>query len=234
MSKSALWKFVPYCVALVFSASSVAVASQPELSSPLESATPVGVPGAVLPAGSYSVQVTSHLAKRYIIHVVDQSGSVKATFLGLPDPSISQPGKAMWGHDVKGVSYVKGWSFQPGPVRLEFVYPKEEAVAIAQANGSHVTAVDPASDGLVAKLSDLPAKDFELMTLWLLTPTHVGPGSPAGIKASRYDQVASLQHKPAVAQLPHTASGLGWFYLVGVLSFAGALGMRRFAVARGA
>ena len=67
-----------------------------------------------------------------------------------------------------------------------------------------------------------------MVTLWLLSPTHVGPNDASGgIKAERYQQVASLApHKPVVSRLPHTASYLPLVMLAGLLSLAAAAGLR--------
>jgi hypothetical protein len=168
----------------------------------------------------------SHLSDRYIVQVKDHSGNEVATFLGVPDEALASaqsPAKAKWPASVKGVTYLKGWSFPKDSLSLEFVYPKNDAVAIAQANHARVAAIDPASDGLTlpAGAKGLSSKDLTVVTLWLLTPTHVG----AGISAAKYDQVASLD-KPKLKQLPHTASNLGWFYLALALSTGAAVTLR--------
>ena len=83
---------------------------------------------------------------------------------------------------------------------VEFVYPKAEAVAIAKSNQSKVPAIDPASEGKVADKS-LSKDDMEVVTLWLLSSTTVGPNdtTPA-IKAEKYQQVASNEPPPQPAQ----------------------------------
>jgi hypothetical protein len=217
-------------LASLFSASAThAAVPAPELSARFDMPASYGVPGVVLPAGSFSINVASHLGNRYIVHIDDQAGDVLATFLGLPSTRLPHPadGRISWTTANKGVIYLKGWYFPTASVGLEFVYPKAEAVAIAQANHTPVAAIDPASDGLlVAQPKDLSAKDLQVVTLWMLTPTRVGPQGAEGIKAQRYDQVASLDHKPALKALPHTASNLAWFYLLAALSLGGAAAMR--------
>jgi hypothetical protein len=60
-------------------------------------------------------------------------------------------------------------------------------------------------------LKGLSKRDLELVTLWLLSSTHVGPqDSAADIQAERYKQVASLTHKPVINRLPQTGSSLPW------------------------
>jgi hypothetical protein len=224
-------KRLSFCLILLASVFSTlhARAAAPEVSASFQMAASYGVPGVVLPAGAFSINVSSHLGNRYIVHIDDQAGDVLATFLGLPNAKLAHPadGKIAWSAANKGVTYLKGWYFPAASLGLEFVYPKADAVAIAQANHTPVAAIDPASDGLlVAQPKDLSAKDLQVVTLWMLTPTRVGATGADGIKAQKYDQVASLSHKPALKALPHTASGLGWVYLFGALALGGAVTMR--------
>jgi hypothetical protein len=118
----------------------------------------------------------------------------------------------------------------PGvPEVLEFVYPKEEAVAIAKSNQAKVPAVDPASEGRPLTIKGLSKSDLELVTLWLLSATHVGPeDSSGGIQAERYRQVASVSHRPAIARLPQTASNLPLIGLLGFCSLLLAISFRIF------
>jgi hypothetical protein len=110
---------------------------------------------------------------------------------------------------------------------LEFVYPKADAVAIAKSNHAKVPAIDPVSEGRPPTIKGLSKSDLELVTLWLLSSTHVGPeDSSGGIQAERYPEVASAKHKPVVARLPQTASDLAWLGLLGALSLVMAFGVR--------
>lgn len=257
-------KIISSCMVLLFSATAmIAAAATPELSAKFDSPSAYGVPGVVLPPGSFTISVLDHLSDRYIVQVKDQSGDKLATFLALPGKSASQSadGKVSWASGSKGVLYLKGWNFRPAGVNLEFVYPKDDAVAIAQANNTAVAAIDPASDGLLtAHPKDLSPQDLQIVTLWLLTPTRVGANHAAGIAAKRYsqaapaatevasttpeaaaspapptppaNQVASVQphRRPALRAmhaLPHTASNLAWFYLVGAFALVGAVGVRK-------
>ena len=83
---------------------------------------------------------------------------------------------------------------------VEFVYPKADAVAIAKSNQSKVPAIDPASEGKVAD-KNLSQDDMEVVTLWLLSSTTVGPNDSApAIKAEKYQQVATNEPPPPPAQ----------------------------------
>ena len=182
------------------------------------------VPGHPLAPGTYSVEVVDHLSDRYILKVKDANGGNPGLFIGIPNKALpaGSKGEVLWNTPAGGTTYLRGWQF-PALPGLEFAYPKNDAVAIAKANGVQVPAIDPESEGMVSNTT-LSANEMHIITLWLLTPTRVGPSSPAGIAAVRYSQVASVAHKPA--RLPHTASELPWFVLLGTLSLAGAAGLR--------
>ncbi len=183
------------------------------------------IPGRTLPPGSYSVRVVDHLSDRYILRVDGPSGHT--LFLGVPSKSLlpDQKGEVTWSTPANGATYIRGWNFASLPTPLEFAYPKNDAVAVAKANNAPVTAIDPESEGILSQ-TDLSKDEMHVITLWLLTPTQVGPSAPAGIQAARLQQVASATHKPVVARLPHTAGMLPLVWLLGIASLFGALGLR--------
>lgn len=189
---------------------------------------PSAVPGRTLFPGAYSISVVDHLSDRYVLRVAGPGGK-PTLFIGIPNQALPQGshGEVNWTTPAGGVTYLRGWQFPSTPA-LEFVYPKNDAVAVAKANNAQVPAIDPESEGIVSNTT-LSTNEMRIITLWLLTPTRVGPSSPGGIAAARYSQVASAAHKPAVARLPHTASELPWVALLGSLAMAaaGTLRLRR-------
>lgn len=192
---------------------------------------PTEIPGLTLQPGKYTIHVIDHLSERYIVRVDSPKHGIHSTFLALSDPATPKPatpGLELWQNAASSKEYVRGWLFKGEPATLEFVYPKADAVAIAKSNNAKVPAIDPASEGRPPQLKGLSRTDLELVTLWLLSSTQVGPGDNAGgIQAERYPSVteASL-HKPHIARLPQTASSLPWIGLLGALSLAMALFLR--------
>jgi hypothetical protein len=113
------------------------------------------------------------------------------------------------GQAAGGKHYLRGWYFAGAPSVLEFVYPKSEAVAIAKGNQATVPPIDPASEGRPVSIKGLSKDDLEVVTLWLLSPTKVGPGDTSGgIQAAKYTKVASVERKPVISRLPQTGSDL--------------------------
>lgn len=203
------------------------------------------IPGETLKPGSYTLTVVDHLQDRAVVRIASASGSKSPLFLGLPNSGLtaaSSAGPIPWDHDVDGKAALRGFSFSDGST-LEFVYPKTEAVAIAKANGNHVVAVDPQSEGKL-DVPQMSKDDRQMVTLWVLTPTPVtGADSGPGVSAARYQPatssgenrtVASVRPprpvRPAMSALPHTASSLPLVALAALLSFLGGaavLGFRR-------
>ena len=225
------------CVAMVVGSATAVYAADPAGAAKFAVSESTKVPGLTLQPGTYSIRVVDHLADRLIVRVDDPSGSVHSTFIGIQNRSIpkpSAPGAVSWSSPADGTTALRGFEFPGnGPV-VEFVYPKADAVAIAKTNSAKVAAIDPASEGKVSDPS-LSKDDMEVVTLWMLSSTQVGPGDSAApsIKAERYQQIASAKPaKPVVAALPHTGSEMPLVWLLGAMSFAGAgaLRLRRSAI----
>ncbi len=189
----------------------------------LKVSEPTAIPGKTLAVGSYTVRVLDHLSDRYILEVDGAKGNTHTLFLGITGKALPQAaaGEIKWSAAAGGAQAIRGWKFPSLPA-LEFVYPKNDAVAIAKANGTDVPAVDPESDNI--QNTQLTEDEQKIVTLWLLTPTPVSASAPAGISAKKLSQVASIR-KPST--LPKTASELPLIALLGTLAFAGALGLRR-------
>ena len=190
------------------------------------------VPGMTLQPGSYSIKVLDHLQDRYIVRIDDASGSEHSTFISVQDPKVKSAGKTgavPWNAGPDGNSALRGFTFGSSTPPLEFVYPKADAVAIAKLNDSKVPAIDPASEGRPAEVSGLSKEDMEIVTLWLLSSSTVGPSDTAPtIKAEKMQQVASVKPpKPVLDRLPHTAGTLPLALLTGMGALGAAAFLRR-------
>lgn len=161
------------------------------VSAPLQVAQKTDIPGRILAPGSYSIRIVDHLKDRFILQVDDSQGNRMATFIGLHNPdfepfvALKQRGPIFWTASPKGTTALRAFSFPNGNT-LEFVYPKAEAVTLAKLNTNSVPAIDPESEG---RRPDprLSPEDREVVTLWMLTATRVGPKqeTPA-IEAKRF------------------------------------------------
>ncbi len=244
------------CVAAMTAASVHAVAAPPAEPGADAKATKFNVsqqtqvPGMTLQPGSYSIRVVDHLADRLIVRIDGASGgAAHSTFIGLPTTDLSKSGSGIIAFDAgpDGGAAARGFSFPSGKT-IEFVYPKADAVTLAKANGTKVVAIDPASEGRVPTEKGLSKDDMEVVTLWTLSSTKVGPGDAApAISAEKYKarksttsgadtQVASAQDapsapaprkaKPVIAKLPHTGSDLPLIAMLASFALLGAAGLR--------
>ncbi len=169
------------------------------------------IPGHVLAPGNYSVRIIDRLRDRFIVQVNDVSGNSLATFIGVRNPEFdssmahNQEGPIFWSHAPKGQAAVRGFSFSNGNT-LEFVYPKLEAVTLAKLNIDTVPAIDPESEGRKPD-PKLSPEDREVVTLWMLSPTRVGPkdNTPA-IAAKRYVAPLNTQDTPEATAPVQVAS----------------------------
>jgi hypothetical protein len=186
------------------------------------------IPDGSLAAGQYTIRIVDHLSDRVIVAVSGTDGKDQK-FLGVPThdiPASSAPGPIVI-KGADGASALRGFSFAKSNV-IEFVYPKNDAVALAKANGFKVLAIDPASDNLTAQTDGgLSHDDMKIVTLWMLTPTAVG----AGIEGAKYHpdttqpaQVAEAR-KPVVGRLPKTASELPLLELAALFSLLAGIGL---------
>ncbi|MBB6143663.1 hypothetical protein HNQ77_001612 [Silvibacterium bohemicum] len=218
------------------------------LTSTFSVTSPTEIPNDKLKPGSYSITVVDHLSDRIVLRVDDAKGKLHSTFLGVPNSGLSSgvAGPISWNLSSDHEGALRGFSF-PGGGAVEFVYPKDQAVAIAKKSGGTVPAIDPASEGMVVKDNTLSKEDMAMVTLWTLTPTTVGPkdATQPAIQAARYQapqtaqpappqevaqneppaappapapQSLSVRRKPVLAKLPHTASNLPLILIGGLLS----------------
>ncbi len=201
------------CASLFTSLVPAAVAADPAVPSSPEQfqvRQKTEVPNTTLQPGNYSIRILDHLRDRVILQVSSKSNHVASTFLAIPASTMANApvGPIPYASGPKGRAALKGFSF-PGGVAVEFVYPKNDAVSIAQANDTRVMAIDPASEGRVPA-EKLNQTDMQMITLWMLEPSRVGPAdAKPGITAARYQAPQTATPAPvetAQVQPPATAS----------------------------
>lgn len=161
------------------------------------------VPGGTLKPGTYTIGVVDSLADRMVIHIDGDSGKTHLVFLAVPKPAFGVTGMhpVEWTTSDAKKHSLRGYNF--GSQFAEFVYPKKEAVALANANNTGVVAIDPKSEGR-PELNKLTSQDREMVSLWMLSPVQVSP-TEKSISAKHYvgDTTTQVASTPA----PSSASG---------------------------
>ena len=187
MHKALKYVVVGAALLAAFVQGSSAIAAAADSTASFSLTAPTEVPGALLKPGDYTIQMVDHLSDRTVVRLDSVGGKTHVTFLGVN--TVGQGNSAAhpveWLGKSKGRHALRGFVF-PNGTSVEFVYPKADAVALANANSASVVAIDPASEGR-PELAKLTSSDMEMVNLWMLTPVRVGPGDgQKGIEAKRY------------------------------------------------
>jgi len=178
---------------------------------PLTLSEPTEIPGTVLPPGDYVVRVENTNQVRQIVQFLspDQS-KVFATVMATPNyrPRVADETQIVYFQRAEGMPQaIKSWFYPANNYGVEFVYPKVEAVKIAQARHEEVYATEAPKPQPEAKV-------------FVITPElkEVPPPAPP-------TQIA--ENKP----LPKTASNLPLIALIG-LAAIGVAGTLRLLTSR--
>src|SRR5438552_10155301 len=102
---------------------------------------PVQVPGATLPAGTYTFQLADLSGNRHVVQIFDKEmKKIYATILAIPDQRLEPADKPVVLFSEQPVGLppaIKAWFYPGRTIGDEFVYPKRQAIEIARA--SHTT-----------------------------------------------------------------------------------------------
>jgi hypothetical protein len=179
---------------------------------------PVQVPGTVLPAGTYVFKLANNQSDRYIVEIFDaHETQLITTIMAIPDYRMQTPDETIISFNERPSGQpeaLKAWFYPGDNYGVEFVYPKQRATELAEANNRPVLSIpDDATDKDAMKAAEVAAVPPPVARVAAETPAPPFPAMP--------------EESPA---LPQTASALPCIALLGVLSLAAALGIRRFSV----
>jgi len=165
-----------------------------------------GVDAQVLPAGTYVFKLLDSMSDRNIVQIFNADQThVYTTILAIPNYRLKPTDKTVLTFAERGAGQpeaIKAW-FYPGETwGQEFVYPKRRAIELAKIFNEPVLAMP-------VEVASAPIETLKTIRLEAVRPT--GEEVPV---------TAVVQAPPAeVAQaLPHTASSLPLFALIGLLS----------------
>ena len=106
---------------------------------------PVEIPGQVLPAGTYVFKLLDSASNRHIVQVFNKDQNhVFGTFLAIPDYRLKPSDKSIIKFHERPAGSpdaVKTWFYPGSNYGHQFVYPKSEALALAEANNAPVPAM---------------------------------------------------------------------------------------------
>jgi len=179
-----------------------------------------GVDAQILPAGTYVFTLVDSLSDRNIVRITNEDGThVFTTILAIPNYRLKATEKTVLTFKERGEGQpeaIKAW-FYPGYAwGQEFVYPKKRAIELAKIVQEPVLAMPVETTAVV------PVDTLKTVPVAAVQPT--GEEVPvAAVVQAPPAAVAAAPPATEVAQaLPHTASSLPLFALIGMLSlFAG-------------
>jgi hypothetical protein len=188
---------------------------------------PVEIPGQTLPAGTYVFKLADSPSNRNIVQIFSEDQKkIFGTFLAIPDYRMEASDKPIIVFKERPAGSpeaIKGW-FYPGRNHgHEFVYPKNHAVSLAQANHTPV----PSMPEEVVVKSERPS-----VTILALKRVPLKAEEPNGEEieiAQAFETSAPVDStlpSSLPERLPATASSLPLVGLLGMFSLGTAVAVR--------
>jgi hypothetical protein len=181
---------------------------------------PIEIPGQILPAGTYSIELVDSQSYRHIVRFFNADRThVVATVLAIPNLRLvttDKPVMTFAERPINSPEALKAWFYSGDSFGQEFVYPKQRAVELVQVVKEPVLAIPMATtDVAVLKTAPLVAITPEQREVPLAEVVEI-PATPVLVAQNRTPA-------PLVPtqQLPKTASMIPLMALLG----AGALGV---------
>jgi len=199
--------------------------------SPLVIGEPTEIPGTVLQPGRYLVKVLDTKETRMVVQFMnaDESAAV-ATVMGIPNYRVetAQSNEFVYFQRAEGAPQaLKSWTYPGNNFGIEFVYPKAEAVQIAQAHKEEVysapSAKPEAQEPVVAISPELKEKPVEVKAP--PPPVKQAMAAPAPTAVPAPPPPAAEPVKKA-KKLPKTGSPLPLAALAGFAALAAGSALR--------
>lgn len=192
--------------------------------------SPMQIPGTVLKPGHYVFKLSSAQSGWNIVQIYDESETTLiTTVLACPNPKLSANGQTVLTYGAGGSASIAVLEavVLPGEEAPEqFAYPKRAADRIGVANHVRI----PTTGTNDSYPSSLP----DAATSWS-APVNDAPVSATDTDAnSGQTMIVENATVPATdpSRLPQTASSLPLIGLVGLLSLAGIVALRKFGAAK--
>ncbi|MGH8185866.1 MAG: hypothetical protein ACREUC_04835 [Steroidobacteraceae bacterium] len=220
----------------------------------------VELPGVTLQPGTYLFKLADSQSNRHIVQVLSQDEKqIHATILAVPAERLEVTGENVvtFRETAENITPAVQYWYYPGDrIGHEFVYPKDQAIQIAQRTGVNVlsTEGDMASSGSTVSSTGPDGQTTEWKREEAATPataeepaeetvapaeatqdpeTQASPAEPTTSASSMSQTPTETRADTTVgttgqeSELPATASPLPLSGLIGLLSLGGALALRR-------
>ena len=175
-----------------------------------------GVGAQVLPAGTYVFTLVDSLSDRNIVRITNEDGThVFTTILAIDNVRLKPTDKTVLTFKERGEGQpeaIKAW-FYPGYAwGQEFVYPKKRAIELAKIVQEPVLAMPVETTEVV------PVETLKTVPVAAIQPTGEEVPVTAVVQAPPAAVAAAPPATEVAQALPHTASSLPLFALIGMLS----------------
>jgi hypothetical protein len=184
---------------------------------PLTISEPTEIPGMVLEPGNYIVQVVNTKQTRYVVQFLSGDGSKNiTTVMAVPNYRVNITDGSPFTYFQRAAGApqaLKDWFYVGNNFGIEFVYPKETAVRIAQASKEEVYMAPSAK----------PETTEQVVTVSPELKEAPLPPPPAPKPATVVAQAAPPPPPPpAPRTLPKTSTNLGLLALAGMAALGAA------------
>jgi hypothetical protein len=199
---------------------------------------PVQVPGATLPAGTYTFKLADLSGNRHVVQIFDKDEKkIYSTLLAIPNQRLDPSDKpvVLFSESPAGSPQaVKVWYYPGETIGNEFVYPKRQAIAIAKASHTTVLATNEESTssermktaevGHIDEQGRMRGDDFPATAS--AAPAATARDAELKNSTNRASVGTAGQVTPR-RRLPRTGSDLSLLGLISALSLAAGFGLRR-------
>jgi hypothetical protein len=196
---------------------------------------PVQVPGATLPAGTYTFKLADLNGNRHVVQIFDKAEKkIFTTLMAIPNQRLEPSDKPIvlfTETPVGSPQAVKVWYYPGETIGNEFVYPKSQAITIAKASHTTVLATNDdakyseqmknAEIGHIDEQGRMRGDDFPAATTTASTDAKLKNASSSAAAGT------SGTAPTARRSLPRTASNLPLVGLFSALALAAGFGVRR-------
>jgi hypothetical protein len=188
----------------------------------------VEIPGQVLPAGTYVFKLANSNSNRHIVQVFNKDENhLFGTFLAIPNYRHRPSEKTIVKFEERAAGSpqaIKAWFYPHTNYGHEFVYPKPEALALAEANNTPV----PSMPAELTPNTTKPAVSMKAPEIVALLVVPLKSEKPTGEEVELVQASAPRAELPET--LPETATSLPLIGLIGLLSLGAAVTLRLAAV----
>jgi LPXTG-motif cell wall-anchored protein len=179
---------------------------------------PVEVPGMVLPAGTYTFTIHSSMGSRNVVQIFNEDRTkLITTILAIHNYRLEPTGETMINFAERPADRpqaLKAWFYPGHNYGIEFVYPEQKALEIAQES----------KEVVLAETAEPTAETMGTVPVEAVTPEQ---------KTEPLEEAIGTEppaEQKEVAELPATGSEMPLIALLGVIGVVTGFGLRRLTV----